>query len=173
MSVTAGDQGFPEGTRSQVLRSTSVDSQRLRASKLSVLKLTEIMIFWIYYTILFGFSVISHFFRITYQLLNYYVLLRITDEGSVPEMRTWYILLIKSDLKWCMNLSSSLFSYWFVRCEANFVSSGFKIVKLLRRRKFDPWIIERIIGLMLGPSTALYRSFIKHCTLTNKAVGTI
>ena len=26
---------------------------------------------------------------------------------------------------------------------------------------------------MLGPSTALYRSFLEHCTLTNKAVGTI
>ena len=26
---------------------------------------------------------------------------------------------------------------------------------------------------MLGPSTASYRSFLKHCTLTNKAVGTI
>ena len=26
---------------------------------------------------------------------------------------------------------------------------------------------------MLGPSTALYERFLKHCTLTNKAVGTI
>ena len=29
------------------------------------------------------------------------------------------------------------------------------------------------IGLVLGPFTALYRSFLKRCTLTNKAVGTI
>ena len=29
------------------------------------------------------------------------------------------------------------------------------------------------IGLVFGPSTALYRPFLKHCTLTNKAVGTI
>ena len=34
-------------------------------------------------------------------------------------------------------------------------------------------IIERTIGLVLGPSTALYEPFLKHCTLTNKAVGTI
>ena len=34
-------------------------------------------------------------------------------------------------------------------------------------------IIERTIGLVLGPFTALYRSFLKRCTLTNKAVGTI
>ena len=60
-----------------------------------------------------------------------------------------------------------------VRCEANLVSSVSKIVKRLRRRKYDPLIIERTIGLELGPSTALYRSFLKHCTLTNKAVETI
>ena len=60
-----------------------------------------------------------------------------------------------------------------VRCEANFVSSGYKIVKRLRRRKYDPFIIERTIGIVLRPSTAMYRSFLTHCTLTNKAVGTI
>ena len=36
-----------------------------------------------------------------------------------------------------------------------------------------PVIIERTIGLVLGPSAALYEPFLKHCTLTNKAVGTI
>ena len=60
-----------------------------------------------------------------------------------------------------------------VKCEANFVWSGSKIVKRLRRRKYDPEIIERTIGFVLGPPTALYRLFLKHCTLTNKAVGTI
>ena len=34
-------------------------------------------------------------------------------------------------------------------------------------------IIERTIGLVLGPCTALHKPFLKHCTLTNKAVGTI
>ena len=57
--------------------------------------------------------------------------------------------------------------------EANFISSGSKIVKRLRRRQYDPAIFERIIGLVLGPFTALCRSFLKRCTLTNKAVGTI
>ena len=60
-----------------------------------------------------------------------------------------------------------------VKYEANFVSSGSKIAKRLRRRKYDSLIIERTICLVLGPSTALYRSFLKRCTLTNKAVGTI
>ena len=60
-----------------------------------------------------------------------------------------------------------------VKCEANFVSSGSKIVKRLRRRKYDQVIIERTKGLVLGHSTALYRSFLKRCTLSNKAVGTI
>ena len=31
--------------------------------------------------------------------------------GPVPEMRSWPILLIKSDLKWCIHLSRSLFLY--------------------------------------------------------------
>ena len=62
-----------------------------------------------------------------------------------------------------------------VKCVANFVSWGSKIpvVKCLPRRKYDPVIIERTIGLVLGPSTALYRSFQKRCTLNTKAVGTI
>ena len=60
-----------------------------------------------------------------------------------------------------------------VKGEANFISSGSGIVKRLRRRQCDPAIIERTIGFVLGPFTALYRSFLKRCTLTNKAVGTI
>ena len=31
--------------------------------------------------------------------------------GSVPEMHTWHVLLIKSDLKWCIHPSRSLFLY--------------------------------------------------------------
>ena len=60
-----------------------------------------------------------------------------------------------------------------VKDTPNFFSSGSKIVKRLRRRQYDPVIIERTIGLVLGPSTALYEHFLKHCTLPNKAVGTI
>ena len=37
--------------------------------------------------------------------------LRITNEGSVPEMRIWSILLIISDLKWCIDLGRSLFLF--------------------------------------------------------------
>ena len=58
-----------------------------------------------------------------------------------------------------------------VKYTPNFISSGSKIVKRLRRRQYDPVIMT--IGLVLGPSTALYRPFLKNCTLTNKAVGTI
>ena len=60
-----------------------------------------------------------------------------------------------------------------VKDTQNFFSSGSKIVKRLRRRQYDPVIIERTIGLVFGPFTALYEPFLKHCTLTNKAVGTI
>ena len=60
-----------------------------------------------------------------------------------------------------------------VKDTPNFILSGSKIVKRLRRRQYDPVIIERTIGHVLGPSTALYEPFLKHCTLTYKAVGTI
>ena len=69
--------------------------------------------------------------------------------------------------------SDLVFKLRRVKCEANFVSSSSKIVKRLRSRTYDPVIIERTIGLLLDPFTALYRSFLKHCTLTNKAMGTI
>ena len=84
-----------------------------------MLKLTEIVILWVYYTIPFGFSLVWHFWGITFQLLNYFVWLRITDEGSIPEIRIRSILLIKSDLKWCIHLSRGLFSY--------FEYAGFKL----------------------------------------------
>ena len=48
-----------------------------------------------------------------------------------------------------------------VKCEANFIPLGSKIVKRLRRHQYDPAIIERTIGLVLGPFSALFRSFPK------------
>ena len=59
----------------------------------------EIVILWVYYTTPFGFSLFWHFWYISFQLFNfsnYFVSLRITNEGSVPEMRIWSISLIKS-----------------------------------------------------------------------------
>ena len=56
-----------------------------------------------------NFLVMCHI--MSFQLLKILFWLRITDEGSVPEMRKWSILLIKSDLKWCIHLSRSLFLY--------------------------------------------------------------
>ena len=46
-----------------------------------------------------------HFERITFKL----VWLRITDEGSLPEIHKWFMLLIKSDFKWCIHFSRRLF----------------------------------------------------------------
>ena len=60
-----------------------------------------------------------------------------------------------------------------VKGKTNFISLGSKIVKRLRRRQYDPMIIKRTIGLVIGPVTSLYRSFIKRRTLANKAVGTM
>ena len=66
-----------------------------------MVKLTEIVILWVYYTIPFDFSLIFALLGITFQLL---VWLMITDEGSLPEMRIWSILLIISGLKWGIHL---------------------------------------------------------------------
>ena len=60
-----------------------------------------------------------------------------------------------------------------VKDTLNFISSGLKIAKCLRRRQHDTLIIERTISHVLGPSTALNISFLEHCTRTNKAVETI
>ena len=57
-----------------------------------------------------------------------------------------------------------------VKCEANFFSSVSDIFKRIRRRTYDPVVIDRTIGLVLAPSTTFYRYLLKHCTLTNKAV---
>ena len=60
-----------------------------------------------------------------------------------------------------------------VKGASNFLTSGPTIVKRLRRRKYDPMFIEITIGLVLGPFSTLYRSFLENYTLTNKAVGNI
>ena len=83
----------------------------LRAPKFPVLKLIEIVILWVYKTIQFGFSLFWNFLGITFQRLTHFVWLRITEEGSVPEMRIWSILLNKSDLKWCIHLRRGLYLY--------------------------------------------------------------
>ena len=44
-----------------------------------------------------------------------------------------------------------------VKSETNVISSGSDIVKCFRRRQYDPVIIERTIGLVLGPFTAIDR----------------
>ena len=48
-----------------------------------------------------------------------------------------------------------------VKDTPNFISSGSKIVKRLRQRQYDPLIIERTIGLVLGPLYSLEQTFSK------------
>ena len=69
--------------------------------------------------------------------------------------------------------SDLVYKLRMVKGAVDFVSSDSKIVERFRHRKYDPVIIERTIGLVLGLSTALYISFLEHYTLTYKAVGTI
>ena len=86
----------------------------LRASKFSALKLIEIVILWVYNFITPSLLVSACFGTFGASLsnvINYLFWLRITDEGSLPEMRFWSILLIISELKWCIHLSRSLFIF--------------------------------------------------------------
>ena len=70
----------------------------------------EFLILQVYYTIPFGFRLFRwSFWTLLVIFLNYFVLLRMTDEGSVPEMRILSILLIKPDWKLCIHLTRSLF----------------------------------------------------------------
>ena len=50
-----------------------------------------IVMLWVYYTIPFGVNFFRHFWDIFFNLFNYFLWLRITDDGSIPEMRTWSI----------------------------------------------------------------------------------
>ena len=59
-----------------------------------------------------------------------------------------------------------------VRGIESFFSSGTKICKHLRRRTYEPVRISRNVGLVFGPLTILIRSFLEHCILTYKGVGT-
>ena len=64
-----------------------------------------------FYTIPFGFSLFWHFRTIIFNFWNHFLGLRITEEGSLTEMRIWSLLLIKSDLKLCIHFSRSIFLY--------------------------------------------------------------
>ena len=84
---------------------------------------------WVYYTIPFGFNLFWHFLASLCNFWSYYVWLRITDEGSIPEMRIWSILLITSVLKWCMYLSKSRFLNlrWCIISIAAKINTKFKV----------------------------------------------
>ena len=100
------------------------------------------------------------------------------DPKFVSHTDRYVLLQIVSRKEFWTNLSPVIYGDLVyklrrVKCEANFVSLEAKLVKHLRRRKYDPAIIERTIGHVFCSSTALYISFLKHFTLTNKALGII
>ena len=53
----------------------------------------------------------GNFFALFINFFYYFLWRRTTNEGSIPEMCIWSILLIKSNLKWCIHLSKSLYLY--------------------------------------------------------------
>ena len=89
---------------------------------------------------------------------------------------------------WLMGSPTFDFLFVSVRCNIvsrlEYVSKGithlvfysdlvYKLRRVKAASKYDPAIIERTVGLVLGPFTSLYRSFLKRCTMTNKAYATI
>ena len=112
MSVTAGG---PRSPRGHMKPSSTVYSGLIRSvlkhQNFPCLKLIKIIILWVNYPITYGFSLFRHFWGFVFNFLSSFVWLRITDEGSVPEMRIWSIFYLNPDLKWCIHLSRSLLSY--------------------------------------------------------------
>ena len=104
------DQGVPEGTCNQVLRSTSVDLKRFESIKIFCVKIDRNCNFV---------GLLHHPFwlELLLALLGHYFSTFSTTffgEGSLtrvqyPDMHIWSILIIKSDLKWCIHLSRSLY----------------------------------------------------------------
>ena len=99
----------------------------------------EIWILWVYYAIPFGFSLFYHFGVSLLNILNFFVLLKIKDQGPVPEMRIivldtlirpfWDLLLLQlvksvslricRVFSWLFSLDNPLyfldFAYLFIR----------------------------------------------------------
>ena len=83
-------------------------------------------------------------------------------ESSSGQTLSFYLNLVKyrsKNIFLAEFLTRVVYKLMSVKCDANFVSSGSKIVERLRRRKYDAVIIEKTICLLLIPYTALYRSF--------------
>ena len=95
VSVTAGGPVSPWG---HMKPSSTVDFGRFVAfgehKTFPCLKLIEIVILLVYYTIHFGFSLFFALFGHFFSIFLIQVWLRITDEDAVPEMRIWSISLI-------------------------------------------------------------------------------
>ena len=80
-------------------------------SKFSVLKLFEIVILWVYYTIPFGFSLISHFWVISFQLFKSHCLAK-DHWWGFSTLKAHMVHIVNSiRIKWCIHLSRSLFLY--------------------------------------------------------------
>ena len=188
------DQWVPEGTCSQDLRRLRLIGSVLRTSKCSVFNLIEIVILWVRYSV----TQLVRFARCCTSVFDFHSKNRqitsklLTKGYRYHKLRKTFGKFFRSYSELLSKFGAISFQEYVskgithpvfygdlvykqrrVKSDSNFISSGSKIVKRLRRRQYDPEIIERTIGLVLGPFTALYRSFLKRCTLTNKAVGTI
>ena len=71
----------------------------LRVLNVQCLTFIEIVILWVYLSSPFSSTLFLALFGITSHILNYFAWLKITDDGSISEMRIWSIFKVQSDLK--------------------------------------------------------------------------
>ena len=163
------DQWIPEGTCSQVLRSTLVDSQRFESIRIFCIKIDWNCNFCGFITPSpFGFSLFLAL--LGYQFPNFetnFFWRRITDECSVPEMHIWSILWIKSDLIYILVEVSFyiLTTLWLCHCwwtsessrahEAMFYGRLRLIRSVLRASKFSASKLIEIVILWVHYTTPL------------------
>ena len=135
------DQRFPEGTCSQGLRSTQVDTWRFKSIQIFCFKID-----WNYNFVgllhhPFWLYLVSALLGITFLLVIKTTLFGLGSLTRVQYPKCAYgpySYLIKSDLKWCINLSRSFFLYshqWqkdlvtrntYMHCE-NHISYSYKL----------------------------------------------
>ena len=141
-------------------------------------KLIGIVILWVYYTIPVGLSFSRQCLLLFFKFYNYFLWLRITDEGTIPELRIWSILLIKSYLKWCIHLSRSLFFIFQLLDECHcwwtnespranvarfFVELRLRLIRnFLRASKFSVLKLIEIVILWVYYTIPVGLSFIRH-----------
>ena len=106
----------------------------------------------------FRFNFLCIFWALLFNFLNFFVWIRITDDGSVPGMRIWSIVLIK-DVRYCVLQKS-----WF---SLPFPSSGLLVLSYLGLAfvlMLVPFSPDQVLFLDFEFRTSVGTSILLRCT---------